>query len=114
MLDIDVERRFGARVNLSRKCKVFDPRSRRYIAGTTCDVGPGGMKLRLDRGSPFDRGDTVYIGIAPKRRVALIAADDLIEAKVVRSLRLTTGELAVAVSFVDDESQDAGVVEMAA
>jgi hypothetical protein len=101
MIDIDHERRDGPRIALSRPCKVYEPRSLKYVAGTTCDVGSGGMLLRLSRRLDVQPDDHVYVGVAQKRRHAILRSDEMIEAKVVRTLPLTSGEVALAVRFTE-------------
>ncbi|NNF43149.1 MAG: PilZ domain-containing protein [Phycisphaerales bacterium] len=99
MLDIDHERRCEPRLVIERPCKIFDPRARKYVAGCTRDVAPGGLMLRLDRVVPLEPGDRVYVGIARTRRHALLHADEMVEATVVRAGSMAGGETLVAVHF---------------
>ena len=105
MLDLEKDRRECPRISWTRPCKAFEPRSRKYIAGTTCNVSPGGMLLRLQRPVPLEIDDVIYIAVAAKRRQGLLASGDMVEARVVRSLPMSSGETAVAVRFRDGESR---------
>jgi c-di-GMP-binding flagellar brake protein YcgR len=98
MLDIDHERRSSVRRPLVRPCKVFEPRGHRYISGCTRNVSPGGMLIALDRCLPLEIGDRLYVGTASSRRQALLRADDMVEARVVRVLS-HEGETILAVQF---------------
>lgn len=101
MIAVDEDRRENPRLALTRACKVMEPRSGKYIGGTTCNVGAGGVLLRLDRRLDLEAGDLLYVGITRKPRQGLLRSRDLFEAVVVRSLAVTTGETAVAVRFRD-------------
>jgi hypothetical protein len=86
MIEIDHDRRQSPRIALRRPCKVFNPRSGRYASGSTCDVSTGGMLLRLDQPVHIEVGDRLYVGVAQKRRQALLRSSEMIEAEVVRML----------------------------
>ena len=106
MIFTDQDRRGGRRVSLTRPCKVFVPRSRRYVAGTTCNVSHGGMLLRIARSMNVDIGDQMFVAVAHKRRQSLLHSGDMLEVKIERMLPLTTGELAVAVTFSDPSQEN--------
>lgn len=97
MLDIHDERRRGDRIAMRRPCKIYDPRTRKYVAGSTCNVAPGGMLLLVDRTLELHPGDRVYIGVAPRRH-ALLRSEELVEAEVVRVPPRSAGETMFAVS----------------
>ena len=101
MIDIDHDRRESPRIALSRPCKVFNPRSGKYVGGSTCDVSSGGMLLRLDRPLAVEMGDRVYVGVAQKRRQALLRGDDMVETTVVRKLTTEAGEMLAGVRYAD-------------
>jgi hypothetical protein len=101
MLTIDHERREGVRISLTRPCKVFEPRSSKYIAGSTCNASPSGLLLRLHRSMALEVGDRLYVAIPPRRRSVLLRSAEMIEVEVVRTLPITSGETAIAVTFVD-------------
>jgi hypothetical protein len=99
MISIDRERRESPRIRVTRPCKLFDPRSRKYIAGSTCDVSAGGMLLRVSRPLDLDPGDRLFVAVAQKRRQALLRSSDLIQLEVVRTVPLSTNETAIGVRF---------------
>jgi hypothetical protein len=99
MIDIECDRRSSPRIALSRPCKVFEPRSQKYVAGRTCNLSEGGMLIRLDRRLNVEPGDHVYLGVAQKRRQQLIRSADMIEATVVRALGIGGGEFTLALRF---------------
>ena len=99
MLTIAEERREDARITIRRPCKVYDPRSRKYVAGTTCNVSAGGMLLRLDRRIELDEGDRVFLAVSHRRRDGFMSSRDLVEVSVTRALAMTTGETVLAVRF---------------
>ena len=101
MLSIDHDRRDGDRIVLSRPCKIYNPKSHKYIAGTTCDVSFGGLLIRLDRSAQVETGDCLYVGIAQKRRQTLLRSSDMIRTRVVRSLSSTTGQTMLGLQFTD-------------
>ena len=100
MLAIDRERRDWHRIPLTRPCKVYNPRTGKYIAGTTRDLSGGGLMMHLVRRPDAEPGDRLYVAVAQKRRQPLIRAEEMIEAEVVRSLSSTSGETGVALRFV--------------
>jgi hypothetical protein len=100
MLELDRDRRDAPRVSLNRPCKVFNPRTGKYIAGTTRNVSAGGVSIVLHRPVELEAGDVLHLGIARKRRQALLRSDDMVEVEVVRSLSSTAGDTAVGVRFI--------------
>ena len=101
LIESDHDRRDTPRISLTRPCKLYEPRSCKYIAGSTCNIGPGGMLLRLDRAIALEEDDSVYVAVAQKRRQRLLRSEDMIEAKVTRTVAITSGETAVAVRFTN-------------
>ena len=101
MLDLDHDRRREPRVSLTRPCKVFESRSRKYSAGTTCNVSHDGMLVRLARPASVEPGDLVYVAVARKRQCPLLRSADMLEARVVRAVWIGSGECTVAVALTD-------------
>jgi len=101
MLRIDHERRRGARLAVSRPCKVFEPRSGKYRAGMTRNISAGGMLLRLDRTVHLEPGDRLFIAVARRRVHGLLRSCDMLEATVVRARADTSGESMIAVVLHD-------------
>jgi hypothetical protein len=99
MIDIECDRRRSPRLALSRPCKVFEPRSQKYVAGRTCNVSDGGMLVRLDRRLNVEPGDHVYLGVAEKRRQPLLRSSEMVEATVVRAMGIGGGEFTLALQL---------------
>jgi len=94
-----IDRRGSHRSQLARPCRVQDPRSGRFLHGTTCDVSLSGTLIRLHRRVDLEPGQRVSIGIAYDERQAMLLAKDFIDAVVVRSLGTPAGETMVALSY---------------
>jgi len=105
MLDIDHDRREHPRMALQRPCKVFDPRSRKYLTGVTSNISAGGVLMFLSRRVPVQADDRVYVAVAERRRQPLLRRDEMCEARVIRTIHLTTGETALAVRFLDTPAE---------
>jgi c-di-GMP-binding flagellar brake protein YcgR len=107
MIDIDLEceRRAHPRVSLTRPCKVYEPRSRKFLPGTTCNISAGGLLMRIERSLPVEPGDRLYVAIPHKRRDVFLRADEMLECRVVRALPMTSGETALAVQFITPPAQ---------
>jgi hypothetical protein len=95
------DRRLHARVEVDAPCKVFDPLSRKYIAGSTWNLSSGGAMLEVHRPMDLKPGDKLHVGFALKRRQAVLGAAEMLPCEVVRALRSTTQFTAVAVRFVN-------------
>ena len=96
---VTTERRANRRSELSRPCRVQDPRTGRFLHGTTCDVSLSGTLIRLHRRVELLPGDRLSIGIAYDERQAMLLAKDFIDAVVVRSLGTPSGETMVALAY---------------
>lgn len=95
----EIERREHERIDMSCPCKVYDPRSRRYLAGLTWNLSPAGAMFEVARPLDLAPGDPLYIGIALKRRQTVLPAREMLPCRVTRALRTTTEYTAVAVAF---------------
>ncbi len=104
----DLERRRFERLNLSRPCKVYEPRSGKYYPALSEDLSVGGAMLHIGRTLEFVPGDVVYVGIALKRRQAVILNDEMQACRVIRCLHLTDGNTVIAVEF----DREAPVVQL--
>lgn len=99
---IDIDRRSYERLPLRRPCKLYVPRTGRYLPASTCDVCEGGAMVRIDRPAPLEPGDHAYLGIATKRRQAVLVASEMVRVQVVRATPAGDQAFAVAVRFVDE------------
>lgn len=99
MLRIEGDRRRSPRLQLERPCKIFDPRSRKYIAATTRDLSTTGLLLDVPSVVEVKPGETLHVGVAMTRRQGLLQAKEMMEAVVVRSMITVDDHTALAVHF---------------
>jgi len=95
----DEDRRVHPRSAVERPVKLFDTRSGKYHAGSTCDISVGGVLIEMPHTLPCRPGDDVLLGIAQKRREPLLRRNDMIRAKVVRMMHTENGRLLLAAEF---------------
>jgi hypothetical protein len=67
-------------------CKLYRPSDDRFVAGTTCDLSDGGVMVRLNQHLPIVPGETVRVGMGPRRSDGFLQVRDMIEADVLRSV----------------------------
>ncbi len=108
-----VERRANERLFLARPCKLYVPRIGRYVPGSTWNISSGGAMLQLDRSIPFEPGDQLFVGIALKRRQAVLPVGEMLQAGVVRVARTARDGTALAVRFLAAQ-HEAGFLRRAA
>ncbi|MHC4083179.1 MAG: PilZ domain-containing protein [Planctomycetota bacterium] len=111
---VDGERRAHARVNLARPCKLYLPNVGKYVAGSTWNLSAGGVLLQLDLPAGIALGDRLYVGIALKRRQAVLAASEMIEAEVIRVDRATDDRVDVAARFIEEAADELSLISSAA
>ncbi len=111
---VDRERRIHERVKLERPCKLFLPSVAKYVAGSTWNLSAGGVLLGLVLPAGISAGDRLYVGIALKRRQAVLAAGEMVEAEVVRVDRATGDRVAVAARFANEAAGEASLLRHAA
>lgn len=92
------ERRREARQRVNRPVKVQVDEGGKYYAGQTADLSAGGTLVELQAGASLRPGQRVRLGIAWNSRDAVLSAESLVEATVVRSLE-AGGVRRVAVAF---------------
>jgi hypothetical protein len=95
----DAERRQQARIEFIRPCKVYDPRSRRYVAGSTWNVSSTGMLVELARPLPLAADDQLFVGVATRRRDAVLCRNEMIPARVARSVLTADDHTVVALEL---------------
>jgi hypothetical protein len=98
------ERRTHRRLSLEKPCKVYDPRSRKYYAGTTCNLSTHGILLKVPRPLGVQPDDHILVGVAMDDRQAFIETRELIDMIVVRTLRTWEGGTMMAVRVSDAEA----------
>ena len=96
MIPNEQERRSQRRTELVRPCRLFDPRTGKYLHGTTCDLTVEGVLIRITRPCHLNPGDTFMIGIAMNEKTGLLRAKDMFEATVVRALGTPSNHTLVA------------------
>lgn len=97
MFNAENEQRRHHRSELVRPCRIFDPRSGKYLHGTTCNLSLGGALIRIARPCMLQPGDTLRVGIAMEDRQGFMQARDMFEATVVRALGTPSGQTMVAI-----------------
>ena len=108
------ERRVHARVSLTRPCKLYDPRLRKYVAGLTWNLSSSGAFLEVDRSLALSPGDHLFLGIAMTRRQGILTSNDMLEVEILRSMQATANRTAMAVRFVDSREAAATAPRAAA
>lgn len=93
------ERRTSQRLDLARPCKMYVPRIGKYVAGSTWNFSAGGALLQIDRPTPIEPGDRLFVGVAVKRRQPIFCSTEMLEAGVVRVLP-TDDSITVAIRFI--------------
>lgn len=97
----DTNRRAHERVNLADPCKLFDPRSGKYVPGTVWNLSDGGALIEVNRPICPELGELLYLGIAVKRRQGILLRDEMCPARVVRSQRTAHGRSMLGIQFTD-------------
>lgn len=92
------ERRTANRTDLIRPCRLYDPRSQKYLHGTTCNLSVDGVLVRICRPCNLQPGDTLMVGIAMNEKTGLLKACDMFEAKVQRAFGTPGGHTMVALT----------------
>ena len=98
---METDRRTHERMNLARPCKVFDPKSGKYVLGTVWNLSDGGALVEMTRPVVAQPGEPLFLGIALKRRQGFILGDQMLPTSVVRSLKTDEGRTTIAMQFAD-------------
>ena len=101
MLKIEGDRREHTRTAVQRPCKMFDPRTRRYLPGVTRDVSAGGVAIDVPRLTDLKPGDVLHVGLAMKRRDQLLNGAQMLKATVIRAAATVDDHTDLAVRFDD-------------
>ncbi len=97
----ETDRRAHERVNLADPCKLFDPRSGKYVPGTVWNLSGGGALIEVNRPICPELGKPLYLGIALKRRQGILLRDEMSPARVVRSQETADGRSTLGIQFTD-------------
>jgi hypothetical protein len=103
------ERRSASRTNVALPCKVWHPRSLRFLPGVTRDLSRDGAMLEVRGGAPFRAGERIRVGLPPAAGPLVVRSADLIEGTVVRSTNVD-GHMVVAVLFDGEDAQRAQAI----
>jgi c-di-GMP-binding flagellar brake protein YcgR len=102
----DADRRHVARVAVELPCKIWSPRTLRFVPGTTRDLSQDGTSVVLRTGVPFRPGERIRVGLPQQAGPIVLRSDDLIEGTVLRSIA-EDGRLTVTVRFDRPEAATA-------
>ena len=105
MTVIDGDRRRHVRVSVNQPCKIHDPRSGKYIAGQTQDMSSGGLLVELPRLMSLKPGDDVHVGVALKRRQALLRCNEMIRTVVTRVMHTVDDRTLLGLKFAQPHAQ---------
>ncbi len=97
MINSENEQRRHLRSELVHPCRIYDPRSGKYLHGTTCNLSLDGALIRIARPCTLQPGDTLHVGIALDDRQGFMQARDMFEATVVRAFGTPSGQTMVAI-----------------
>jgi len=93
------DRRSYPRLQAIKPVKLRFPDTDRYLNGQTSVISGNGALVQITQPAPLlVRGRRLLVGIAWNHQQMLIYSDNLVEATVVRSLKLGDGQL-VAIEF---------------
>ncbi len=101
----DGDRRAHEREPVQRPCKLYIPRTARYLRASTRNMGDGGALLQLEQPAVFEPGDRMFLGIASRRRQPVLASKDMVEARVVRVVTTAADGVTLAVRFVESSCE---------
>lgn len=115
---VDGDRRQHARVTVHQPCKIYDSRCGRYIAGQTRDISGGGLLVELPRLVSLKPGDEIHVGVALKRRQALLRCNEMFKACVTRAMHTVDDRTILGLRFqqpqADQHQFQAHVLRLAA
>jgi hypothetical protein len=104
-MTVDGDRRRHVRVTVNQPCKVHDPRSGKYVGGQTQDMSGGGLLVELPRLVSLKPGDEVHVGVALKRRQALLRCNEMIKAYVTRAMHTVDDRTLLGLRFEQPQAE---------
>jgi len=104
-MTVDGDRRRHPRVAVKQPCKIHDPRGGKYCAGETQDMSSGGLLIELPRLISLKPGDEVHVGVALKRRQALLRCNEMLKAHVTRALHTVDDRTLLGLKFAQPQSK---------
>ncbi|HVU62991.1 MAG TPA: PilZ domain-containing protein [Phycisphaerales bacterium] len=100
------DRRSHRRFEVSRSGKVFRAANRQFIPIVSKDLSFGGALLEAETDRPFEKGETLDVGLALNNR-AVVPSSGLLRGIVVRSEALGEHRQRVAVRYLHREGLQA-------
>lgn len=107
------DRRRESRIPHEQPCKIFQPRQRRFVAGTTCNLSGGGAMIRLNQQLPLLPGERVRVGLGLRRTDGFLKVEEMVEAEVLRAVSFD-GCTTIALQYRGREDGAGRVAPMAA
>ncbi len=98
---VDLDRRAHQRLRVARPCKLYVPKTQRYLPGSTRNVSAGGALLSAVAHPAVAAGDRLWVGIALTRRQGILLSNQMLKATVVRLTLAADGEMVLALRFGD-------------
>lgn len=114
MITIERDRREAPRVSITRPCKIYRPRNQKYYAGMTSDLSSGGACIRISHPVECEVGEKIFLGIAQKRRQALLRSHEMMAAEIVRILPISNQETILGLRLADLSLEAAETLPLAA
>ena len=95
------ERRAHPRVELRRPCKIYDPRSRKYVPAVTRNVSKSGAMIDTPRLRDVPEDTTLQVAIARDPGQSLLLTEQMVDAVVVRSSHSVGGRTTLGLRFLE-------------
>ena len=95
------ERRAHPRVELRRPCKIYDPRSRKYVPAVTRNVSKSGAMIDTPRLMDVPEDTTLQVAIARDPGQSLLLTEQMVDAVVVRSSHSVGGRTTLGLRFLE-------------
>ena len=94
------ERRIHPRIDMRRPCKIYDPRSRKFLPAVTRNVSKSGAMIDTPRLLEMPEDTTIRVAIARDPGQLLMFNDDMVDAVVIRSQHSAGGRTSLGLRFL--------------
>lgn len=95
------ERRIHPRIDMRRPCKIYDPRSRKYVPAVTRNVSKSGAMIDTPRLMDVPSDTTIQVAIARDPGQSLLMTEDMVDAVVVRATHSVGGRTSLGLRFLE-------------